>query len=102
MVGLLFTNQIRSTFFFMSVLVDAGAFAVSQKIARDFIKSATDEVSMIERLKIEATTDYLTQLLNRNGLEQAVETSWAFCKRNKCTLALSWPILIFLRVTMIY
>lgn len=83
MVGLLFTNQIRSTFFFMSVLVDAGAFAVSHKIARDFIKSATDEVSMIERLKIEATTDYLTQLLNRNGLEQAVETSWAFCKRNK-------------------
>jgi diguanylate cyclase (GGDEF)-like protein len=27
--------------------------------------------------------DRLTQLLNRNGLEQAVGTAWAFCKRDK-------------------
>ena len=80
---LLFLKQICPAFFFMSALVSAGAFAVSQKIARDFIKTATEEVSTTDRLKLEAATDYLTQLLNRNGLEQAVETAWAFCKRDK-------------------
>lgn len=81
MAVFLTTGNIRPGFFFILILLNAGAFFISQKIAGDFIKSATEEVSTTERLKNEANTDFLTQLLNRNGMEQALETAWAFCKR---------------------
>ena len=81
MAVFLTTGNISPGFFFILILLNAGAFFISQKIAGDFIKSATEEVSTTERLKNEANTDFLTQLLNRNGMEQALETAWAFCKR---------------------
>lgn len=65
------------------ILINAGTFLFSKKTASDFTKSAVNEIETINRLKIEATTDSLTHLLNRNGLEQALETAWAFCKRDK-------------------
>lgn len=83
MAVLLALNKIHTQLFLTLLLINAGAFLISQKIAGVFIQSATDEIRTINRLKIEATTDFLTQLLNRNGLEQALETAWAFCKRHK-------------------
>jgi diguanylate cyclase (GGDEF)-like protein len=65
------------------ILINAGTFLFSKKTASDFTKSAVNDIETINRLKIEATTDSLTHLLNRNGLEQTLETAWAFCKRDK-------------------
>jgi diguanylate cyclase (GGDEF)-like protein len=47
------------------------------------VSGFTNEIETINRLKAEAITDSLTQLLNRNGLEQAAGTAWTFCKRDK-------------------
>jgi diguanylate cyclase (GGDEF)-like protein len=56
---------------------------ISGKISHNFIQAAINEIETLSHLEIEATTDSLTQLLNRNGLEQALSTAWAFCKRKK-------------------
>lgn len=80
---LLIFKQISSELFFILTLINAGALLISKKAAHVFTQSVTDEMETLNRLKIEATTDSLTQLLNRNGLEQALETTWAFCKRHK-------------------
>ena len=69
--------------FLVLTLINTCAFLKSKKVNSDFIQSLTDEIETINRLKIEATTDILTQLLNRNGFEQAIETAWTFCKRNE-------------------
>lgn len=76
-------DQILLAQFLTLSLINAGAVLVSRKVARDFIQAATYEIETLNRLKVEATTDSLTQLLNRNGLEQAISTAWAFCKREK-------------------
>jgi len=47
------------------------------------IRSFTNEIEEMNRLKTEAITDTLTHLLNRNGLEQETETVWTLCKRDK-------------------
>ena len=69
--------------FFILILINAGTLLISKKTASAFTKSATYEIETINRLKIEATTDSLTHLLNRNGLEQALGAAWALCKRDK-------------------
>jgi diguanylate cyclase (GGDEF)-like protein len=38
---------------------------------------------IINALEKEAQTDFLTQLLNKNGLNRHLPLMWAFCKRNK-------------------
>lgn len=83
MAVLLALNQIRPELFLILILINAGAFLISQIIAGNFIQSVTDELKLLHRLKMEASTDSLTQLLNRNGLEQALETAWVFCKQDK-------------------
>lgn len=80
---LLVYNHIHPKSFFILVLINAGALWVSMKISNDFIQTAANEIETLNCLKKEATTDSLTQLLNRNGLEQAISTAWAFCKREK-------------------
>lgn len=85
---LLVYKQIPPESFFILVLINVGAFLLSRKNAHDFIQAATNEIETLNHLKIEATTDSLTQLLNRNGLEQAVSTAWAFCKREKKNVGL--------------
>lgn len=83
MAVLLALNQIRPELFLILILINTGAFLISQIIAGNFIQLVTDEFKLLHRLQIEANTDKLTQLFNRNGLEQALETAWAFCKRNE-------------------
>ena len=43
-------------------------------------KRLKDIINALER---EAQTDFLTQLLNKNGLNRQLPLMWAFCKRNK-------------------
>lgn len=76
-------KQIRFELFLILLLINAGTIFISSKIAQAIIRSFTNEKNKIKRLETEATKDRLTQLLNRNGLEQAVGTAWAFCKRDK-------------------
>jgi len=83
MAILLVLKEIHFELYLILILINAGTFLISKKISSAFIQSVTDEIEIINSLRIEATTDRLTQLLNRNGLEQAIETAWAFCKRNK-------------------
>lgn len=83
MTALFALNQIGPELFLILTLINVGTLLISRKITRDFIQSATDEIKTLNRLKIEATTDCLTQLLNRNGLEQALETALAYCIRDK-------------------
>jgi hypothetical protein len=63
MTVLLALDQIGTELFLTLTMTNAGAFLISHKIASAFIQSATEEANTINRLKVEATTDYLTQLL---------------------------------------
>ncbi len=80
---LLALSQIHLELFLTVTMIHAGAILISQKISGNFIKTATDEIKLLHRLKSEARMDSLTQLLNRSGLDNALETVWAFCKRDK-------------------
>ena len=64
-------------------LFNVGTFLISRMTSRRFIQSFTKEIETIYDLKIKSNIDNLTQLLNRNGLEQAIETTWAFCQREQ-------------------
>ena len=83
MAVLLALKQIHLDLFLTVTMIHAGAVLISQKIAGVFIKTAIDEIKLLHRLKSEASMDSLTQLLNRSGLDNALETAWAFCKRDK-------------------
>jgi len=80
---LLGLGQIRFELFLILFLINAGAFFISSITGRAITGAFTSETEEINRLKTEATTDALTRLLNRNGLERAAETAWAFCMRDK-------------------
>ncbi|MGE4275808.1 MAG: GGDEF domain-containing protein [Lawsonibacter sp.] len=80
---LLGLGQIRFELFLILFLINAGTFFISGITGKAITRSFTNEIEEINRLKTEATTDALTHLLNRNGLEQAVGTAWALCKRDK-------------------
>lgn len=76
-------NQIRFGVFSILLLTNVGTVFISGITSKAIIRSFTNEIEEINRLKTEATTDALTHLLNRNGLEQAAGTAWALCKRDK-------------------
>lgn len=80
---LLGLGQIRFGLFLILLLINAGSVFLSGITGKAIIRSFTNENEEMNRLKTEATTDTLTHLLNRNGLEQAAETAWALCKRDK-------------------
>jgi len=69
--------------FLILFMINLGSLFISYITVNDFTDSAYGEFETINRLKKEATTDSLTQLLNRNGLEQTLETAWALSKRDK-------------------
>ena len=79
---LLSLNQIRFGVFSILLLTNVGTVFISGITGKAIIRSFTNEIEEINRLKTEATTDALTHLLNRNGFEQTAGTAWAFCKRN--------------------
>lgn len=79
---LLGLGQIRFELFLILLLSNAGTVFTASITGKAITRSFTNEIEEINRLKTEATTDALTHLLNRNGLEQAAGTSWAFCKRD--------------------
>ena len=76
-------SQIRFDLFLILLMINVGTFFISGITGKAIIRLLTNEIKELNRLKTEATTDSLTQLLNRNGLEQAVSMVWAICKRNK-------------------
>lgn len=80
---LLSLDQIRFGLFLILLLINVGTVFLSGITGKDIIRLFTSEIEEINRLKTEATTDALTHLLNRNGLEQAAGTAWALCKRDK-------------------
>lgn len=81
--ALLGLSQIRFDLFLILLMINVGTFFISGITGKAIIRLLTNEIKELNRLKTEATTDSLTQLLNRNGLEQAVSMVWAICKRNK-------------------
>lgn len=82
LAALLILNKTRVELFLILLLINAGTFFISGITDTAIICSFTKEIDEMNRLKTEATTDSLTQLLNRNGFEQMAGTAWAFCKRN--------------------
>ena len=80
LVGL---GQIRFELFLILILTNVGTVFISGITGKAIIHSFTKETEEINRLKTEASTDALTHLLNRYGLEQSAGTAWAFCKRDK-------------------
>lgn len=79
---LLGLGQIRFELFLTLLLTNVGTVFTASITGKTITRSFTNEIEEINRLKTEATTDALTHLLNRNGLEQAAGTAWAFCKRD--------------------
>ncbi|WP_199884137.1 GGDEF domain-containing protein [Anaerosinus massiliensis] len=75
-------NQIPSKGFLIFTLSNLGVFLISCSTSRFFIQSTIANIKRINQLKIEVATDSLTQLLNRNGLEQALKIVWACQKRD--------------------
>ena len=80
---LLVLSQIHVELFLILLLINAGTVCISGIIGKSLIRSFTNEIEERNRLEAKATTDSLTRLLNRNGLEQAAAASWAFCKRDR-------------------
>lgn len=76
-------SQIRIELFLILFLTNVGTVFIASIKGKTITCSFTNEIEEIHRLKTEATTDALTQLLNRNGLEQAAGTACALCKRDK-------------------
>ena len=68
--------------FLILFLINTAAVFLSSITGKAIIRSFSNDIKEINRLRTEATTDALTHLLNRNGLEQAAGTAWAFCKRD--------------------
>ena len=77
------TDQLRFPAFVILFCLDIAFFFISQRFSKLFVEAIKEERRTIEILKQQAYTDELTQLLNRNGFEQALTTVWAFCKRYK-------------------
>jgi diguanylate cyclase (GGDEF)-like protein len=80
---LLGLSQIRFKLFLILLLTNAGTVFTTSITGKAITRSFTNETEEINHLKTEATTDALTHLLNRNGLERAAGTAWAFCMRDK-------------------
>jgi len=80
---LLGLGQIRFELFLILLLTNAGTVFTASITGKSITRSFTNEIEKINHLKTEATTDALTHLLNRNGLEQTIGTAWALCKRDK-------------------
>jgi diguanylate cyclase (GGDEF)-like protein len=77
------TDQLCFPAFVILFCLDIAFFFISQRFSKLFVEAIKEERRTIEILKQQAYTDELTQLLNRNGFEQALTTVWAFCKRYK-------------------
>lgn len=60
---------------------------ISQKITGRFIRDLEENYEEMNRLQNEAQIDWLTGILNRNGLEKKIDATWVFCKRCKKTVA---------------
>ncbi|MEA4954330.1 MAG: GGDEF domain-containing protein [Pseudoflavonifractor sp.] len=80
---LLGLGQIRFELFLILLLTNVGTVFIASITDKAITRSFTNEIEEINCLKTEATTDALTHLLNRNGLEQVAGTAWALCKRDK-------------------
>ena len=80
---LLGLGEIRFELFLILLLTNVGTVFIVGITGKAIVRSFTNEIEEIKRLKTEATTDALTHLLNRNGLDRAAETAWALCKRDK-------------------
>lgn len=80
---LLGLGQIRFELFLILLLTNVGTVFTASITGKAIIRSFTNEIEKINRLTAEATTDALTHLLNRNGLEQTIGIAWALCKRDK-------------------
>lgn len=83
-MGVLFgLHQIRLELFFVLLLINAGTVFRSNLTVKALVRSLTEESDRVSRLETAATTDSLTRLLNRSGLERAAEPAWALCKRDQ-------------------
>ncbi|WP_326975277.1 GGDEF domain-containing protein [Caproicibacter sp. BJN0012] len=65
------------------MVVNIGTFFAARLTSLRFIQSVTQEIETVHALKVKANTDNLTRLLNRNGLEQAINTAWALYQRDQ-------------------
>ena len=83
---LLGLHVISGELFLLLLLINAGTIFIGNQTTHTIIRSLTKELKEKKQLETEATTDNLTQLLNRNGLEQAAGTTLAFCKRDQKTV----------------
>ena len=69
--------------FLLMLLCNISTLLVSVRIARNFIHMLLCEYKTMSALALEATTDHLTQLLNRKGLEQTLSAALNICKRER-------------------
>jgi diguanylate cyclase (GGDEF)-like protein len=76
-------GEIHLKEFLLLLFSNISTLFVSMKIARNFIHTSLCEYEAMSALALEVTTDHLTQLLNRNGLEQTLSAAWAVCKRER-------------------
>ena len=81
MVLFVLTGQLRFPAFVILFCLDIIFCFISQRFSKLFIDTIKEENHTISILEQQAYTDELTQLLNRNGLNQSLTTVWAFCKR---------------------
>ena len=75
------TAYLHVSAFVILLCLNIAFFFIFQRFSRFFAEAMKKNAVTIEALKCQAQTDKLTQLLNRNGLEQSLTTVWAFSKR---------------------
>ncbi|WP_196596057.1 GGDEF domain-containing protein [Pectinatus frisingensis] len=80
---LFFLTQIRIDLFSILFFINIGILFRANANTKIIVHSFMTEMEEINHLKIQATVDSLTQLLNRNGLEQSIKLVWNGCKRDK-------------------
>ena len=83
---LLGLQMISQELFLLLLLINIGIIFIGGQTTHTIIQTLTSDLEELKQLETEATTDNLTQLLNRNGLEQAASTALAFCKRDQKTI----------------
>jgi diguanylate cyclase (GGDEF)-like protein len=76
-------KRIKPELFIILILIDTSSLLISQKVSSMLADIVTKDIETIEQLKMKATTDPLTELLNRNGFEQKLEEAWVLCKRER-------------------
>lgn len=81
LIALSITGYLPTVYLLFLLAINWVSMAVSLKMTKLIFQTADKYCETINRLQNEAQTDWLTGVLNRNGIEKRTDVAWSFCKR---------------------